>query len=509
MTVVAGSNKRDVIPRWRNLNDTIANGEIGPRGSSSRLDDRSERELARSRRDWENDQSQVKAAEFISTGLVLGVPSQVQDAVSSLLTQELPPALERLVKVVGIDSADDATTVRLPEVSFDDVQLYAAIAGLKQSLIREPRRPLAWLEIARLYSQLGQTKSASQSISRSLYLAPENRFILRSAAAFYTNLGDPERAHSLLVSARRTESDPWLIAAELATASRSKKKPKYAKKGLAMVEEAQFRNLALSELGAGLATIESRSGHDKRAKKLIKIALSNPTENAVAQVESLSESDKSIDSPVGALDLPSAFEARARKELDIGNWVDSFDSAELWFADQPFSTEAAVFASYVALSGLRDFDLAGKFAKKGMKANPQDAGLANNAAVAAIELGNYLEAEDLLKRALELEAPRHTRIALEATIGLLEFRLGHLAEGRAKYEEAIRMAQGESNQNQHALASIMLAREEVRLHTEMAASAMQRAERLIKRTDSKVIGSWLRTVEEDFKRVPDPRVKTN
>ena len=81
MTVVSGSNKRDVIPRWRNLHDTISNGEIGARGEEPKLDERSERELKRSRSDWELDRSQIKAAEFISAGLVLGVPSQVQDAV--------------------------------------------------------------------------------------------------------------------------------------------------------------------------------------------------------------------------------------------------------------------------------------------------------------------------------------------------------------------------------------------------------------------------------------------
>lgn len=504
MTVVSGSNKRDVIPRWRNLHDTISNGEIGARGEEPKLDERSERELKRSQSDWELDRSQIKAAEFISAGLVLGVPSQVQDAVSALLENELPPSLRQLARVVGLGSGEEVVgRVKAPEVTLNDVQLHIAIAGLKQSLVREPRRPLAWLELARLYSQLGQIGSATNSILKSIFLAPNNRYVLRSTAAFFTNLGNAERAHSILVKAERTATDPWLIAAELATASKSKQRPKFAKKGLAILEDENFRKLSLSELSAELATMEVRNGRAKRARKLVTLALSNPTENSVAQVESLSEMDKSIELPSGSLDLPAAFEARAKSTLEEGDWVESIDSAELWLTDQPFSSDAAVFASYAALSGLRDFDRAFEFAKRGLKANPQDVGLMNNAAVAQIEIGNLPVAEDFLKRAKDLDAPRHTRIALEATLGLLEFRSGFSDEGRTHYEEAIRLAQGEKNQTQHVLASVMLAREEIRNQTLMSTVALQRAERLIKRTESKVVRSWLETVEGEYKSLPE------
>jgi tetratricopeptide (TPR) repeat protein len=272
---------------------------------------------------------------------------------------------------------------------------------------------------------------------------------------------------------------------------------------LAILEDESFRKLSLSELSAELATMEVRNGRAKRARKLVTLALSNPTENSVAQVESLSEMDKSIELPSGSLDLPAAFEARAKSTLEEGDWVESIDSAELWLTDQPFSSDAAVFASYAALSGLRDFDRAFEFAKRGLKANPQDAGLMNNAAVAQIEIGNLSVAEDFLKRAKDLDAPRHTRIALEATLGLLEFRSGFSDEGRVHYEEAIRIAQGERNQTQHVLASVMLAREEIRYRTLMSTAALQRAERLMKRTESKVVKSWLETVEGEYRNLPE------
>jgi tetratricopeptide (TPR) repeat protein len=501
MTVVAGSGKRDAVPRWRDLRATIENGEIGIRGDESTLDERSSKELRRSRSNWERDRSQIKAAEFVSTGLVLGVPSQVQDAVSELLEQQLPPSLRRLVSVVSEENSSKTVEKEASALIVDDLHLYVAIAELKRALVREPRRPLIWLELARQYSQLGQLEPASTAISRALVLAPNNRYVLRSAAAFFTNLGDGKRAHSILANSDRAASDPWLVAAELATASQSNEKPIFARRGLAMLEDENFGEHAISELSVQLATMDVRGGRDRRARRMVSLALVNPTENSVAQVESLSSMDKSIELPPDSLELPSAYEARAKSSLEEGKWIESIESAELWLADQPFSSDAAVFGSYAALSGMRDNSLALAFATRGLKANPHDAGLMNNAAVAAIEMFDLEAAGDLLRRASECDASRQTQIALRATLGLLEFRSGSADVGRAYYEEAIRLAQGEKVQTQHVLASIMLAREEIRSRTPMAGSAMQRAERLLKRTESKIVKSWWETIEKDFEKL--------
>ena len=97
-----------------------------------------------------------------------------------------------------------------------------------------------------------------------LQLAPENRHVLRSAARLFVHAHDPERAHDLIRGNAATPYDPWLIAAEIALAAGAERKPKFFKKGIAVLEEGNRMPRQVTELAGALATTFLVDGYRKR-----------------------------------------------------------------------------------------------------------------------------------------------------------------------------------------------------------------------------------------------------
>jgi len=108
---------------------------------------------------------------------------------------------------------------------------------------------------------------------------------LRSAACYYTVTGDPERANALLNQSARTPIDPWLAAAEIATATAAFRDSKVAKRAWNSVVHGDFHPTHVSELASAVGTLELKHGNEKRSKKLFRTSLENPNENAVAQAQ--------------------------------------------------------------------------------------------------------------------------------------------------------------------------------------------------------------------------------
>src|SRR5262249_14991627 len=146
-----------------------------------------------------------------------------------------------------------------------------------------PRTPLFWTELARWYASLGQRDPADHAMRVALELSPSHRFVPRSAARLSLHLDDPERAHSLLRRAERTQTDPWLLAAEIAIAPLAGERSRWMKHGRRVVESQRFHPTAVSELASALATEAFMAGSGRDARRLFECSLELPTENAVAQ----------------------------------------------------------------------------------------------------------------------------------------------------------------------------------------------------------------------------------
>jgi len=371
------------------------------------------------------------------------------------------------------------------------------IGRLKKAVRRDPRNALAWAELARHYAVFGQHEKAERALRNALYVAPDNRFLLRSAACFLVHK-DPREGHDLLLRSSSLVRDPWLLSAEMALAHVAGRKPRHVKAARLLLEDADIEPRHLTELRSQMATMEMRAGADKRARRLFVDALEDPTDNSVAQVEWASREVSGLHVTDALLALPLAAEARTRHAVATGEWRSATEQAYEWLGDQPFSDDAAAIGSYAASTGLRDWQRAAEIAELGLRANPGSAWLLNNYAYALIEQDRFDEAQQALDR---IGAGDSDSQAADATRGLLAFRTGRPETGRRLYELAIREFEVALRPEMKALASLMLAREELRAGTPNAPSALQRAEKLSQGSSHPAVKEWLPEIQRAAKRL--------
>lgn len=495
MTASTGSSERDVIPRWRSVTRTILAGELSAPASSeprtlaqSELDELDRRRLA-----WKAHGTETYAAEFVASAVVLGVPHIAAEAVEFLSRDGDDGSLGALLRAARDPRTNEAQSP-FPVTQFSEAQARQEIAAQKAAIRRDPRNPIAWSELARNYAALGMRDRAKRAIRNALSLAPTSRYLLRSTACFFVATGAADKAHDLIASADPSGHDPWLVAAELATASAAGKKPRLAKRGRSIIDSGALRPLDLSELASELGTLELNAGGDKRARRLFEQALIEPTENSLAQVEWASHRMTGIVVPETNLARPEAFEARARHAHDAGHWREALVNAQNWSGDQPLSRDAAIYASYSAAVGLQDWDTSVAAAEGGLRAHPRDPVLLNNVAYALIELGRLTEAEGYLDK-----SPTITNadgVALVATRGLLAYRSGRVDEGRNLYRRAMALARTNRRPELEAMAEIMYAREEVSIASPESADAVARAAAAGERIALPAIHLWLKILKQ-------------
>jgi tetratricopeptide (TPR) repeat protein len=291
--------------------------------------------------------------------------------------------------------------------------------------------------------------------------------------------------------------DPWLVAAELATAHAAHLSPQYTKRARLMVDDAKFSNFQLTELASQLATLELDAAPGRRAKRLFDKAMLDPNDNSLAQTEWASHRGSGINvSPEQMTDAPAA-EARSLHAFHEGEWDEAFANAVAWQHDQPFSMKAAMVASFAGAVGLMRWRESLAAARIGLRIHKDDAGLLNNAAYPLVEMGEYEKARTYLVQITEPDGGDESRITAMATKGLLAFRTGDVSSGRALYAKAILLAhRHENGAPMEAMADVMLAREEVRIGSDLWRGPLAESKRLSRNAISPGTETWIHRVEE-------------
>ncbi|MGB7587242.1 MAG: hypothetical protein WBM00_00880 [Solirubrobacterales bacterium] len=348
--------------------------------------------------------------------------------------------------------------------------------------------------MARYYTILGQRKQASTAMKVALGLMPNHRYVLRAAARLAVHHGKLEDAHSVIVRAPRTPSDPWLVAAELATAGAAGVRPKLVKRGRRMVKEGDFPPRSTSELASALGTLEFRAGSDRKARRLIEASLEAPNDNAIAQGEWISRSLPSVDVDLSLLD--ESAEARAMRHGTAMESEQVLPAAWEWHHDQPFASGPGELGSYHAsLAGMYTDGAA--IAKAARIANPKEFLLANNLAFCLLNMGEVEEASEALASIDRDALAEHQLPTYLATYGLLAFRSGNPEVGRTLYQQSIRL---DRDPHHRTVAKIMLASEELRLHSTHAARLVQEALMAGNEVESDDIKLWLKRLPKTLDR---------
>jgi tetratricopeptide (TPR) repeat protein len=303
-------------------------------------------------------------------------------------------------------------------------------------------------------------------------LAPENRHVLRSAARLAIHSHRPDVARAILLRAHRTRHDPWLLACEISAAEIAEERSALLRTARQMLADKRFSDHDLSELASALATIELGAGDLRTSRQLFRQALRAPSDNSVAQV-AWATPKLGLRCDEQALAATASWEARAIAAHLSGDWRRATQEAQVWHADQPFASRPAELGSYEASKG-GDFKMGQELAEQAIRANPKEFLLRNNAAFCLLSMNSVKRAKTHLDAIEGDGLTTHERATLTATWGLYHYRSGAHEQGREHYLRAIRESRDSTSR---ALASIMLAREELLAGmpgaTEAVASAMK------------------------------------
>lgn len=362
--------------------------------------------------------------------------------------------------------ANDATPGQLPlPTGAVDVARWRSLLKLS------PRNAVVWADMARHFSAEGDKRQALRCMQTALQLAPDHRWMLRTASRFLVHQQDYAAAHKLLANHPRTKNDPWLMAAELACAHVAGKVPKSWKAGNDALRYDRFSPAHVSELATAIGMMELESGNRKQARKLVQRGLIVPTENTLAQVLWAKEAKHLGDGIVGLNTLVSehgdAFEASYKIKLRQGDFQGASAACQQWMEDEPFAARPKMEGTFVA-SLLDDYDLIQRIARKALQT---DGKLSNememNVMFAGLSSGRIdLKNPDTTSRTVArlkaaIEVGGSLAVHATANLALLSYRSGNPGTGRELYRVAIDLARRQNGTENAALAATFAAREAI------------------------------------------------
>ena len=476
---------RKIIPRLRPFSTTTILGQLNPADVAGanhvELSDASHIEALAA---WQRDPSLWHAMDLVGAAFVIGdvTNNEVVSAAKVLYANKgACPTPVRDVAVKILESGHLVTPV-VESTPVSPRELRTQIRSRRHRLSGEPRNAILWADVACLYTSLGQAEQAKRAMEIACHLAPDNRFVVRSAARFLVHIGENDQALKLLRKSAIAESDPWVVAAEIGISTFSNSNPRFLKRGRGMVERPDLTDFAKSELASAIATIEINEGNRRAAKKLFRRSLILPTENSAAQAEWASAQVGELDIGPTQLNIPLNYEAKAVHGYRTSHWEMALQNAGKWLNDQPFSSRPAQLASYL-YNLLDQNERAYDVLSASLALNPNDRGLINNMAFTLIELGHLDEAAARLKEINPTQIDDWAAVSLTATKGMLMFRTGFPEAGRQMYQDAIQLAKRKHNDHYAALAAIYLAFEELRADQVTKLERVAEAQELAARND--------------------------
>jgi len=358
---------------------------------------------------------------------------------------------------------------------------YRCIARLKSSVRMHPVNPIAWSDLALHYAALTQIDKARMAMNVALGLTDNNRFILRAASRCFTHLDEPDRAVAVLRRSGLCEFDPWIASAEISISEAFGLKSKCIGRSKYMIDDDNLTHFARSELTSGMATIELNTGSLKRAKKLMHQALSDPTENALAQVEWLSNQ---IDEDIPAIDklgrdVPASFEAQALYLFYNKRFKESLEASEMWSRYQYLSSRPVIHSSHIAATQQNDDTESIRILESCTPAQKDNPIVMNNYAFSLARIGKVDRAVEVLGRVNFDSLSERRKFIITATMGLIAFRSDNIEKGRSLYSKAVHGFERIDDLRAAAMATYFWAVEEKRMRTQIATSIVEEAKRRI------------------------------
>jgi tetratricopeptide (TPR) repeat protein len=422
------------------------------------------------------------AGDLLSSAFVVGAANQFEEAAEFIKANRAsaPAALLDLAEKIA-PPAQRQAVAHSPASNVG-----SSVRRIRARLREEPRNAIQWVELSRLYTALGKRARALDSMRVAVALAPDSRFVVRSAARLFSHEHDSVAALRTIRSASGAKSDPWLLAAEIAVSSASGAPSLLARAGRLRNDDASLSEFERTELSSALGTLELENGRKRHARQLFRRALASPNENSVAQVEWANREIGGLEVENGLPSVPCLHEARAQFALASGDWGLAIASGRDWLEDQFFSKSPAVFTSYVS-SLIENYDASIEILRNSLRLNPGDSMLLNNLAFALASNNQVSDAIEVLRKADYAKEGGASGVTLPATHGLVCFRTNQAERGRALYRLAMDRAAALGAQKYKIMAELYLAREELLAMTAVApVTAREALARAAKSPDKEV-----------------------
>jgi tetratricopeptide (TPR) repeat protein len=439
---------RKVIPRWRSFIRTPGHELISLQNNRPFFE-KDDSFMDDALTSWRRNPTPLRALEALDSALIAVDPSKANEAarfimrarsgVTDLMKRRASNFVSGDLQIADEDTLEAPGDLKLVHQQLLD-QLHRAYARVRA----HPKSPLDWLEVARLCTYMGNMDRARKSILVALNLAPENRFILRSATRFFMHDDDKEFGLQIIRRSDSTAHDPWLVAGEIAVSADLGKPSKLARLGSRLIRKHEHQKIHISELASALATEEYINGAHRNARRLFRLSAEEINDNAAAQLVWARERF-SLKLEPDLEDVPLGYEAKSVAAFLEGDFRKSIEQCRYWLADEAISAKPGIHGSFVASAFLDDHETAAKFARQGLVFNPDSNFLRNNLTVALARSGNLSEA-DLEWGRIGFSADEKLKsLTMHATSGLLEFRRGRIESGRQLYWQAIDLAKEKKN----------------------------------------------------------------
>ena len=479
MSRFVDDTQRRMVPRWRDSTEAASLNETGALTNQFKNRETVDSDISLNsiQNAWEKNKGIAYANEFVAASLIHRKPEIAKDAAQFVLRNSNKTTKQAVMLANKILGVPNTTHQEVQSLSIHEKSA-TNIAKLRRSLRTTPNDPIGWTDLSRHFIVLGQHEKAKRAMKMATALASEHRFTIRAATRLYHVLGDSERSLHLLRSRELTNSDPWLIAAEIAMSRIAERTPKLVRKGRELLDSKNIAPFHLSELAASLASLDFEFGNDRQAKKKFQLSMQQPTENAVAQVAWAERHRLHIELPSEYLSSPNTHEALAWTSYEQRDWQDALNQASDWVLDEPFSSRSVIFGGHVASVHLNQNNTAISLYKIGLKSSPHDVSLLNNIAFSHASANEPIIANDYLRLANSLSSEPIQKIYFVATEGLINYRSGKIDEGRANYLDALNRARELGKMQLAFNALCFFAREEVRVNGSLANELLKQLENL-------------------------------
>ncbi len=250
MAIPFDETKRQVIPRWRRPRSEASMLEQPSRAQGAERRFHSPSSLNQKIEDWKRNRSLSFATDLLGEALIICDKSSdtiaavdfvlKPDSGASYAAKSLASRIHKIVQQPPRPAVDQ------PPIILDKDDFKLQIHETRQRLRRTPDNALAWSDLSYAYGSIGLNDDAWRAMRIALALAPNNRYLLRSAVRLLMHAKKPDRALHLLRSSDPLQSDPWLVAAEIAVSNRIDKAPKTIRASKRLLNSGNFPPFHLS-----------------------------------------------------------------------------------------------------------------------------------------------------------------------------------------------------------------------------------------------------------------------